>query len=246
MIGALSWLVAGRALVPAQAAWVRQQGFVAGASHELRTPLTLMRASAEVALRVTPAGDADRRELLGDVLHEIDHMSHLVEDLLMLTRLDAGRLPLERTAVALPEAIADVGRQFGRLAADKGLTLRCEVPEATVMADPTRLRQVLLILFDNATRYTPAGGVITITARPEPRHMLRLAVSDTGSGITPEHLPHIFERFYRADAARGVAGNAGLGLSIASGLVEAMGGRIAAVSPASQGATIWFTLPLAP
>ncbi|NTU78612.1 MAG: HAMP domain-containing histidine kinase [Chloroflexales bacterium] len=248
MIGGLSWWLAGRAVLPAQAAWDRQQSFVAGASHELRTPLTLIRASTEVALRVAPAAQTEQRELLGDVLRETDHMSCLVDDLLTLSRLDVGGLTLERATVELPEAISEVGRQVGRLAGERGLSLRVEVPPSRVLADPTRLRQILIILLDNALRHTPPGGAVTIVACPpaQPRSPTRIEVRDTGVGIGPEHLPHIFERFYRADEARGASSNAGLGLAIAQSLVQAMGGRIGAESAPGRGTTVWLTLPTAP
>ncbi|MEO7913721.1 MAG: histidine kinase dimerization/phospho-acceptor domain-containing protein, partial [Roseiflexaceae bacterium] len=123
LLSASSWWLAGRSLRPVQQSWERQQTFVANASHELRTPLTLMRASAEVALRGLPHQDADRRELLGDVLHEADHMSKLVEELLLLSRLDAGRLKVERQPIAVPDLLADVQRQIGRLADEHGVRL---------------------------------------------------------------------------------------------------------------------------
>ncbi|HEY1016000.1 MAG TPA: HAMP domain-containing sensor histidine kinase, partial [Herpetosiphonaceae bacterium] len=123
LLGWGSWWMAGRSLVPAQRAWERQQAFVANASHELRAPLTLLRASAEVALRGTPAGEEDQRELLGDVLHECDHMTRLVEDLLLLSRLDAGQLQLERAPIAAGELLDEVARQIGRVAAERGVAL---------------------------------------------------------------------------------------------------------------------------
>jgi signal transduction histidine kinase len=241
-LGAASWWLAGRSLIPTQRAWEQQQTFVANASHELRTPVTLMRASAEVALRGLPAPDVDRRELLEDILHECDHMSRLVEDLLLLSRLDAGRLKLERSAVPLAELLADVQRQTGRLAGEKGVRLSASSPSGIAWGDPTRLRQVLLILLDNALRHTPPGGSITVEAQPQGRH-IQIAVADTGTGIAREHLPHVFERFYRADTARGGdGGSSGLGLAIAKGLVEAQGGQIRLGSQPGRGTRVVVTL----
>jgi signal transduction histidine kinase len=243
LVGAASWWLAGRALRPAQAAWERQQRFIASASHELRTPLTLIRASAEVALRETPPAEGDQRELLGDVLTESDHMRRLVDDLLTLSRLDSGQLPLQLTEVALTTLLADLQRQAARLGAERGVKVELGAVGGAVRADADRLHQVLLIVLDNALRHTPPGGRITLAAEPF-RRGVRLSITDTGCGILPEHLPHIFERFYRADPARGRAGgNAGLGLSIARGLVEAMGGQIGATSAPGQGTTIWLALP---
>ncbi|MFV9505074.1 MAG: sensor histidine kinase [Oscillochloridaceae bacterium umkhey_bin13] len=245
LVGATSWWLAGRALQPAQVAWERQQRFVASASHELRTPLTLIRASTEVALRSLPADQTDQRELLGDVLAESDHMRRLVDDLLTLSRLDSGQLSLSPTRVVLADLFPELDRQLGRLGHERGVSVSLPPPVGVVWADPDRLHQVLLILVDNALRHTTPGGTITVTGTATPEQ-IRLSVTDTGSGIAPEHLPHIFERFYRADPARGRSGgNAGLGLSIAQGLIRAMGGQIGVQSQLGQGTTVWFTLPTA-
>jgi signal transduction histidine kinase len=243
VMGAASWYLAGRSIRPAQQAWERQRSFVANASHELRTPLTLLRASTEVALRGLPPTDADRRELLGDVLQECDHMSRLVEDLLLLSRLDAGQLQLYRERIALSELLADVERQAGRLAAERDVCVTTDSAGGVVWADPTRLRQVLLILLDNALRHTPPGGTVRVSGHSSGRQA-QLSVTDTGAGIAPEHLPHIFDRFYRADSARGdSSGGSGLGLSIAKALIEAQGGHIAVESPVRQATRVVVTLP---
>ncbi|NTU80598.1 MAG: histidine kinase [Chloroflexales bacterium] len=245
LVGAGSWWLAGRALYPAQAAWEHQQRFIASASHELRTPLTLIRTSTELLQRWTPRGATDQQELLGDVLSESDHMRRLVDDLLTVTRIDSGRLPLTTTSVELPTLLAGLHRQTARLGAERGVTVVLGEVAGTVRADPDWLRQVLLNLIDNALRHTPVGGQIQLTVRPHGR-TLRISVTDTGCGIAPEHLPHIFDRFYRVDPARGRAGgNAGLGLSIAKGLVEQMGGQIGAESVLGQGTTIWLAFPVA-
>lgn len=247
LLGAGSWWVAGRSLRPAQQAWERQQSFVANASHELRTPLAIVRASTEVALRGLPTRDTDRHELLNDVLQECDHMSALVEDLLLLSRLDAGRLQLEQAKIPLSELLADVQRQTNPLAVKRGVNVAVKEASGTALGDPTRLRQVLLVLLDNALRHTPQGGSVTLAARPE-GSMVRLEVSDTGSGIPIEDLPHIFERFYRgrngASQSDG-GGGSGLGLSIAKSLVEAQGGKIGATSAPGRGATISLSLRMA-
>lgn len=246
LLGIGSWALAGRALRPAQAAWTRQQAFVANASHELRAPLTLLRASAEVAQRGLPPADQDRRALLDDVMQEADYMTRLVEDLLLLSRLDAGRLQLERNVIPLHAILADVQRQMGRLAVERGVQVVVESASGTVQADPTRLRQVLLIVLDNALRHTPAGGSIRLTAGPQ-GHAVQISVADTGSGIAPEHLAHVFERFYQAHQARGGPdGGTGLGLAIAKGLIEAQHGRIAISSQVGQGTHVTLTLPAAP
>jgi signal transduction histidine kinase len=240
LMGVGSWWLAGRSLAPMERAWEQQRGFVASASHELRTPLTLIRASAEVARRGLAADD-DRRALLDDVLGECDHVGKLVEDLLLLSRLDAGRLPLVHEPVPLAGLLADLQRQVGRLAEEQGVALAAS-GDGLARADPTRLRQVLLILLDNALRYTPAGGSVEARAWTTGRQA-HVTVSDSGPGIAPEHLSRVFERFYRADAARGSEGGSGLGLAIAKALVEAMDGRIALESAPGKGTRATVMLP---
>jgi signal transduction histidine kinase len=235
VMGFGSWWLAGRSIIPARQAWERQQIFIANASHELRAPLTLLRASAEVARRTTSPDDEDTCELLDDVLHESDHMNCLVEDLLLLSRLDAGKIEVQRQPIVLAELLADTRRQVGRLAEEKQITLQVHETAGQVLGDPTHLRQVLLILLDNAIHHTATDGTITISTS-ENGQSVDICVSDTGSGIAAEHLPHIFERFYRPDSTRTQQrSGAGLGLSIAKALVEAQQGSITAESEPGQG-----------
>lgn len=243
VIGLGSWWLAGQSLRPAQQAWQRQQTFIANASHELRAPITLLRASAEVAQRHVPRSDADGQALLHDVLAECDHMSCLVEDLLALSRLDAKQFPATRESVALAPLLADVQRQLGAFATARQVTVQVEAVTGAVLADPAQLRQVLLILCDNALRHTPAGGTIALQSQLH-QHMATISVHDTGSGIAANHLPHVFERFYRANSARpdGTSG-AGLGLSIAQSIITAHHGRIVITSQVGQGTQVMITLP---
>lgn len=256
LLGGGGWWVAGRSLQPAERAWRRQQAFVANASHELRTPLTLIRASAEVLQRsLPPAGD--QRSLVEDILAECDHTSRLVSDLLLLSRLDSGQLDLRREPVDALVLIADLTRQFGRLAAAHGIdvavdgrrgSVESDAPRSAgegvlVFADPTRLRQVLIALLDNAVRHTPDGGRIRLAAALDGQRGTIL-VADTGEGIAPEHLPRVFDRFYRAassDRAR-ADGGAGLGLAVARSLVEAMGGAMAIESEPGRGTRVTIEL----
>lgn len=242
VVGLSSWWLAGRSLIPAQQAWNRQQTFIANASHELRTPLTLMRASAEVARRSLNTQD-EGYALLGDILTETDHMSHLVEDLLLLSRLDVGSLKLELQPVVADTILNDLSREMSRVATERSVTLDVLDTEGTVLADPTRLRQVLLILLDNALHHTSAGGSIHLSARVA-GSQVKWQISDTGSGISAKHLPHVFERFYRGETDRSQeGGGSGLGLAIAKGLVEAMQGQITIVSQTGQGTQVLLTLP---
>lgn len=242
VVGAGSWFLAGRSLLPAQLAWNRQQAFVANASHELRAPLTLLRASAEVAQRGLPAGDPNRN-LLDDILGECDHMSQLVDDLLLLSRLDAGSLDLKLAPVSLSDLLGELGRQVDFLAKKQNIQLDTIPASEWVLGDAMRLRQVLLILIDNALRHTPPGGQIRLEARAAGK-WAQIMVTDSGSGIAAEHLPHVFERFYRAARTRGQRGGSGLGLSIARALVEAQDGQITLTSQPGKGvqATVWLPI----
>lgn len=245
-LGAGSWWLAGRSLVPAQQAWERQRAFVANASHELRTPLALIRASVEAALRRLPAEGQRQQRLLRDAVDECDHMSRLIKNLLLLSRLDAGQVPTERVVVQLPELLADIQRQVGQLAVAREVQVQMQAVSGAVWGDPTHLRQVLLILLDNALQYTPAGGSITVSARSRAQEV-DIKVSDTGCGIAPEHLPHLFERFYRVDSSRtDGSGGTGLGLSIAKALIEAQQGHIAIASKVAKGTQVTISLPAAP
>lgn len=244
LLGWGSWWLAGRALRPAQHAWERQQAFIANASHEIRAPLTLLRASAEVARR-NYAPDAAQQELLDDVLHETDHITRLVEDLLLLSRLDARQLVVERVPVPIAPLFGELERQMGRVAETHGIALAVTSASGTVLGDGAHLRQVLLIVVDNALRHTPPGGTVRLHAQPCGR-TVELCISDTGEGIPPEHLPHLFERFYRVDSSRShEQRGSGLGLSIAQALIEAQGGQISIASQVSAGTTVTLRLPSA-
>ena len=242
ILGLGSWIMAGRSLRTTQYAWDMQQAFVANASHELRTPLTLMRASAEVAQRHSNE-DPQQAGLMQDIIHEVDHMSQLVEDLLLLSRLDAHQLKLDQHNIFIPNMVAEIQRQFAPLTDVQKVNLLNQVTIGTVFADPTRLRQVLIILLDNALRHTSPGGTVMIRSVVEGRN-LSISVTDNGEGIPAEHLTHVFERFYQAESARSSENKgAGLGLSIAKSLIEAQNGQIRITSQPGKGTSITVTLP---
>jgi signal transduction histidine kinase len=245
LAGAGGLVVAGRALRPAREGWQRQQAFVADASHELRTPLSILRADAEVLLRKPEKPVAENRDLVEDIITEADHLNALIGGLLTLARLDAGQLPLRYAQFDARELLDDVAAQSGRLLDGRQIALEVNgPPNVPLRADRDRVLQVLRILVDNAQRYTPAGGRITLTARPLDGRAL-ISVTDTGSGIAPEHLPRVFERFYRADTARTRSeGGTGLGLAIARGIAEAHGGRLSLASVVGEGTTATLELPV--
>jgi signal transduction histidine kinase len=243
ILGLGSWWLSGRTLNPAQKAWEQQQVFVSNASHELRTPLTLIRASTEYALR--SASTPEQSELLTTVLQDCDYMNRLVDDLLLLSRLDTHRLQLEKEPISLPELLSDLAEQFARLAEARQVSLMISQSRGTVWGDQTRLRQVVLILLDNALRHTPPGGSITLSTYPQAKSV-DILVADTGRGIPAEHIPHIFERFYQVNQAGGEESRSnGLGLSIAKGLIEAQGGSISLESQEGVGTRVIIRMPAA-
>jgi signal transduction histidine kinase len=255
IVGFVSWYLAGRSLGPARRAWEQQQMFVANASHELRAPLTLIRASAEYALRQCGRTDAIAEgpkgpvpsepsvaEVLKDVVTETDHLSRLVDDLLLLSRIDAGKVAMEIKPFPIAELFSDIGRSFERLAEEKGVSLHTGSDAVVVSADYTRIRQVILILLDNALRHTSPGGVITLGASAQGGKAV-ISVIDTGAGIAPEDLPHVFDRFYQVPTPEGGGRGSGLGLSIAQTLVQAQRGHIELFSRPGEGTRITLSLP---
>jgi heavy metal sensor kinase len=225
---------------------VTQRRFVADASHELRTPLAVMRAELEVALRDRGRA-ADPAEVLDSAAEEVTRMSKIVDDLLTLAHRDENRLELLLEPVDLGEVAARVAAQLRPLAKRAGVHLGVDAPAiAAVLADQTRVTQVVTNLIDNAVKYTGAGGSVRVRVWEE-ANGAGLAVSDTGPGIASEHLPGVFDRFYRLDVARTRAGGgSGLGLAICRELVEAHGGHIRAESVLGAGSTFILALPLQP
>jgi len=225
-----------------QEAYQTQRRFVADASHELRTPLTTIRGNLGLLEREPPIDADDRRAVLADLVSESERLSRLVGDLLTLARTDAGR-PLRHEPVPVSPLLADLCRRLGH--SHPGRRIHREVAnDVTVLGDPDALTQVLLIVLDNALKFTPPGGVVGVTTTGGGGRVA-IAVRDSGPGIAPEALPHIFERFYQGDAARTETGT-GLGLAIAKALVEALHGDIRAESAPGHGATFTVTLPRAP
>jgi two-component system sensor histidine kinase BaeS len=216
-------------------------------SHDLRSPLTSLQAMVE-ALHDGVVGDEETTQrYLRTMRADIRHLRTLIDDLFELNQLDAGVLRLQRETSRLPDLISDTIESVQAQAQARGLRVSGEVDPtlAPVLIDPARIQRVLTNLVRNAIRHTPAGGTITLTAR-ETGDSVQVSVVDSGEGIAPEEQQQIFERFYRGDPARSRdGGGAGLGLTIARGLVEAHGGRIWVDSAPGRGAAFHFTLPKA-
>ena len=242
LLGVGSWFLAGRSIKPTELAWERQQTFVANASHELRTPLTLIHAGVEVAKRSTVS--TTQKQVLDDVLIDADYMTKLIENLLLLSRLDAHHLSIERQPIFLPDLIEEIVRQNDRVLSAKKIQIQFESRPIYVQADPVRLKQIFLILIDNAVRNNHSGGWVKINANIKQNKAL-IEVCDNGAGIPPEHLAKIFDRFYKvSDRSTPEYRGSGLGLSIAKGLVEAQGGSIEISSEVGAVTQVKFTLPL--
>lgn len=222
----------------------RLQRFTADASHELRTPLTAIRSVGEVGMQAD-IDAASCREVIGSMLEETDRLTKLVDSLLLLSRADAGSLPLTRERTDLVVLARDVCDCLQVLAEEKGQTLSIAAPQPVfVTVDRTTLRQALINLLDNAIKYSPDGGFIQVVVEATPDGEASIAVSDDGPGIAAEHRQRIFERFYRIDRGRSrEIGGAGLGLSIVQWAVSANNGRVELEGREGKGSTFRMYFP---
>ncbi|HEY8169866.1 MAG TPA: HAMP domain-containing sensor histidine kinase [Candidatus Limnocylindria bacterium] len=237
---AFGFAYAGRALVPIRDSLRRQREFAADASHELRTPLTVVRGSVEDLRRHADRPVSEVGDALDDIEAEVAHLSTLVDDLLLLARTDSGSIELRRDPVELAEVAGEAVQALAPGADARGITLRLDGEPGTVRGDQQRLRQLVTILVDNALRHVPSGGSVTVAVRPGAASTL--VVEDDGPGIRDEDLPHLFDRFWRANDAPD--GGTGLGLAIARWIAEHHGGRISAANRAdARGARFVVSLP---
>jgi len=221
--------------------------FVANVSHELRTPLSIIKGYVETLLDEHPPDPTTTQQFLATIQRHSQRLERLVEDLLHISALESQRATLDLTPLNLREIADSVLTELSRPSREKNMTITIEIPDSLPPArgDRERLRQVFTNLLDNAIKYTPAGGHIVISAR-ETNGEIHCCVADNGPGIAAEHLPRIFERFYRVDKARSrELGGTGLGLSIVKHIVQAHGGRVWAESTPGQGSRFCFTLPRA-
>jgi two-component system OmpR family sensor kinase len=236
-----------RAFIQQERAGARQRQFAADASHELRTPLTIIKGDLDVLLRRQRSAE-EYEEVVRDVDEEVTRLGGLVEDLLTLARADSGQAELTREFVYLDALVDETAAGVRRLAEAKGVSVETRLaPDIAVVGDPVRLRQLVVNLLGNAVKYTPAGGRVRVTLGAVAAQA-RLDVADSGIGIAPEDLPHVFDRFFRADKARARAeGGTGLGLAIARWCAETHGGRIDVRSRPGEGSvfTVWLPLVLA-
>ena len=241
LVGIGGALLARQATEPIEAAFNQTRRFMGDAAHELKTPIAVLRARTDVALqRDRTVGEY--QETLAGVSTEAERLGNLVENMLLLARIDAGQWPITKGKVFIDDILTDATKSARLLGEDKDVEVEiAPLEEVAVTGDPTLLRQLFMILLDNAVKFTPAGGKVAVDAQRNGRRTY-ITITDTGVGIPASALPHVFERFFRADPARS-RGGAGLGLSIARWIVEIHRGQIEVTSIEGKGTTVKVTLP---
>ncbi len=224
----------------------QREEFVANVSHELRTPLSLIKGYVETLLDGARNNPEVAERFLKTIERNANRLDLLIQDLLTISALESGRMRLELTRVNLPALVEKVFADLHSKADNKDMTLMNELPALAANGDVNRLDQVLANLVDNAIKYGRASGCVTVGGKKLDDGKLEIFVRDDGPGIPPEALDRVFERFYRVDKARSRdQGGTGLGLSIVKHIVQAHGGEVRAESVLGQGATFYFTLPMA-
>ncbi len=237
----LTLALSGRALVPIRHALVRQRNFVNDAAHELRTPLAILRSTLELLQEEEDV--AAIKTSLQDGLNEVDYLSSLVADLSTLARMESGAMELDLRSVDMTALAQSVMEALAPLAEGKSVRLILENSEpALLRGDPVRLRQLLLILFDNAIKYNVENGEVRVNLRRERQGWL-MRIQDTGSGIAEEDLPRVFDRFYRSVRTASKQEGSGLGLAIAAWIADRHRGKVTVASSVGQGTVFQIWLP---
>ncbi len=242
--GAAGYFLAGRTLNPIEEMIDEQNKFISGASHELRTPLTALKTSTEVGLREKNLSSAEAKSLLRDNLEEIENLRVLTDKLLRLSQFEKlnGDLPLE--VIAVSQILEEAKRRVRTLSKSRSITLDISDSKYKVRAERESLVELMVILFDNAIKYSPKG--LTVKVKVEKiNNDVAVKITDNGMGISKKNLEHVFERFYRGDKARSKvnANGYGLGLSIAKKIAELYGGSISVQSQEGKGSTFTVLLP---
>ncbi|MEG6584751.1 sensor histidine kinase [Dendrosporobacter sp. 1207_IL3150] len=251
ILGVISILFAGyflakRAMIPIQEAWEKQQQFVSDASHELRSPITGIYSNAELMLRHPDHTVEQESHRVNTIMKESKRMTKLISSLLTLARADANQAELQLETIDISELIEVVVERFKAMEELNNISLTSDIQaNIEIMADKDRIHQLLVIILDNAFKYTPAGGTINIACLKQDKQIL-ISVQDSGVGIAPENLPRIFDRFFREDKSRSRdSGGTGLGLAIAKWIVVRHGGRIIVKSELGRGTKVTILIPVA-
>ena len=243
LIAAGGYFLVEKSTAPAERSMAYTRRFMADAAHELRTPIAVLRTKAEVALQEERSPESYATVLRG-MGHEAQRLGRVVDDLLMLARADAGERPVERTRFFLDDVVIDAATSVRTLAQAAGVLLVVdEFEETAVLGDANLVRELVVVLLDNAVKFTPTGGAVHVRVLPEPQPTL--TVIDSGCGIAADQLPHVFERFYRGDASRARDGGAGLGLSIAHWIASVHDARLLLTSDPGAGARATVIFPKA-
>jgi two-component system, OmpR family, sensor histidine kinase CiaH len=241
----VGYFLAGRTLRPIEEMVEEQNRFISDASHELRTPLTALKTSTEVALRDKNMSAEEARKILEENLEDIGSLEMLSEHLLHLAQYQRGRRVLDLKKINLAEIAGKVYKKMTAVAEKKNISFEIETGDAWVNADTISIEELILILLDNAVKYTPEGGRVLLKAAPIGRYGV-LEVTDSGEGISPRDQGHIFDRFYRADRSRSknrISGF-GLGLPVAKSIAELHHGSIKVASRPGHGSTFTVRIPL--
>ena len=240
-----SYFLAGKTLKPIEVAMEEQKRFVADASHEFRTPLTALKTSMEVALRDKKMSLREAREVIKSNLEDIDGLQSLSNKLLSLAHYQDNGRNLVFEDVDIAEVIKKAYKKILPLAKEKSINIKLEVENQPIQANAESLEEMMLIFLDNAVKYTPEKGKVTVTTKTDKKYLF-IEVKDTGIGIAKEDIPHIFNRFYRVDKSRSKINvpGFGLGLSLAKRIIEMHKGRVEVISEVGKGTTFIIRLPL--
>ncbi|MGG0185907.1 sensor histidine kinase [Bacillus rhizoplanae] len=242
----IGFFLAGRALVPIKNAWHKQQQFVSDASHELRTPLAVIQSKTDVLFQSPTATIEDKAMDISTISKECRRLSKLVANLLTLARSDSDQIEMDKKTFALDKLLSEIVNPYSEIALYEEKTITLDVvPSISFIGDKERIHQLIVILLDNAMKYTNAGGNIKVSCF-ETTNGIVIQVKDDGVGIAEEDIPKIFDRFYQGDKARAASNGAGLGLSIASWIVEKHYGRIKVHSKSGEGTCFEIVFPKNP
>ncbi|MGF9964772.1 sensor histidine kinase [Bacillus rhizoplanae] len=242
----IGFFLAGRALVPIKNAWHKQQQFVSDASHELRTPLAVIQSKSDVLFQSPTATIQDKAMDISTISKECRRLSKLVANLLTLARSDSDQIEMDKKTFALDKLLSEIVNPYSEIALYEEKTITLDVvPSILFMGDKERIHQLIVILLDNAMKYTNAGGNIKVSCF-ETTNGIVIQVKDDGIGIIEEDIPKIFDRFYQGDKSRSASNGAGLGLSIASWIVEKHSGKIKVHSKIGEGTCFEIIFPKNP